>query len=72
MTTDEVLAAVNERGLKLHAGSDGTLIVIGLDEEKTPALLRVLGWHRDGIINRIRIRDSRRPAKRHGEWSQRI
>lgn len=51
MTTAEVLAAVQARGLTITV-KDGRPVLGGKDAKKyaTPALLKVLRWHRDGIL----------------------
>ena len=52
MTTDAVLAEVSARGLAL-AAREGRLVLRGDRSLFTPALLRVLRWHREEILRRL-------------------
>lgn len=53
MTTDELLASVNDRGLSLVLKPDGTLALRGPKAAVTDRLLAVLRWHKDAIHDRL-------------------
>lgn len=64
MTTDEVLAELAARGLKVVLTPDGSPALLGKREEVTPALMGALRWHRDEIVRRLKPADAPRPR----EW----
>jgi hypothetical protein len=59
MTTDELLAKLAQRGVQVVLGKDGVPKLCGDKTIVTPKLRRVLRWHRDAIIERLRPKPRR-------------
>lgn len=59
MTTDELLEAIAGRTILLVI-RDGKLLLMGDDEDVTPALLNVVRWHEEEIIRRLTQNEVRR------------
>jgi hypothetical protein len=60
MTTDELLNILKDRGLQVYVADDGTPKLKGKREELSPRLLRVLKFHREEIVRRLKPRPPRR------------
>jgi hypothetical protein len=57
MTTDQVLAICKKRGLTFGLSQEGDRPVLkgaSNNPEVTDALMRVLRWHRDNILERLK------------------
>jgi hypothetical protein len=69
MSTDTLLAFLEERGLKVELTADGTPTLRGPKEEATPALLDVLKMpvHREEIVRRLKPPELPKPPPLR-EW----
>jgi hypothetical protein len=54
MTTDELLSILEDRGLRVEARDEGRLVVVGDPAQVTPALRRVLAFHRAELARRAK------------------
>lgn len=54
MTTDEILAVLKDRGLAVVCDDGGNLALRGDKAQATPALLRVLAFHKGELVERFR------------------
>jgi hypothetical protein len=76
MTTQELLAELQRRGLRVVLREDGELGLRGIKEQVTGTLLRVLGWHKGSIREHLLAsaprewlwRDGHTYREQEGEW----
>lgn len=67
MTTDELLSRLAELGIRVVLGDNGKPRLKGDTSTVTPKLLKVLKWHRDNIIERMKPKPPREFLWRLGQ-----
>lgn len=65
MTTDEVMQELKARGFSLELNENGEPRLLGNKDMLTLALKKVLHWHRDEIVRRLKLLP---PPYRPRQW----